>query len=358
MIYLLDLLGVFAFSFYGAYVALKKDLDIFGVVVCATLTAIGGGTIRELILNHTPFYFHDYNYLYIIFLGTIFSILTYKNFHIIDKYMLIVDAVGLVTFAFIGSKVAVDANLGLVGAIFFAVITAVGGGMLRDVVIREVPSILYQDLYATFCIILATLYYFFRDYMSNLLIVYGLLLFIFLLRVFVIYHKLNVWVPSRKFEQFTHLTWIRDSNRNPLPILMLLVSLLIALVLNNILPIANILYWPVKFIGLIFIVVGLNLVVFSLYYLKTYQVIIHEGDIPSKLIKTGPFKFSRNPVYLGFFAVTLGVAFLLGSLSSFFVPILFLLVINSTVIPLEETILKKTFKQEYLHYQKSVRKWI
>lgn len=358
MLYFLDLLGTFAFSFYGAYVALKKDLDIFGIIVCASLTALGGGTIRELMLNNTPFYFHDYNYLYVIFWGTIFSIITYKSFHVIDKYMLIIDGIGLATFAFIGSQKAVEANLGIFGAIFFAVITAVGGGILRDITIREIPKFLYQDLYAPLCILLAAVYYLFKDYMSNLFIAYGLLFLIFILRVFAIYHKLHIWVPSRKFEQFTHLVWIRDSNRNPLPILALLVSVLIGLFLNSLFPIATIMYAPINLIGSLFMGLGTALVVLSLFYMRTNRVIIKPGDVPSKLVKSGPFKFSRNPVYLGYFLISFGVALSLGSVSSFLAPILYFSVVNAIVIPFEESNLKKAFGREYLNYQKSVRKWI
>lgn len=205
-LYILDLIGVFAFSVYGAYIALKKDLDIFGIVVCAFLTALGGGTIRELILNHTPFWFHDYNYIYIVFLGIIFSVATYYHFHKIDKYMLIVDAIGLSTFAFIGSQKAIEVHLGLLGVIFFAVITAVGGGILRDILVREIPQVLYMDFYATPSIILAILYYFLEGQRSNLYTGYILILLVFIMRVIAIYKfKTNIWAPPIKQGKREHI---------------------------------------------------------------------------------------------------------------------------------------------------------
>ena len=94
-IYFFDLLGTFTFAAYGAYIGQRKLFDIFGIFICAFLTATGGGTIRELILGNVLFYFFDYNYFYAIILGTIFSICAYKMFDKINRYMLVVDAVGL-----------------------------------------------------------------------------------------------------------------------------------------------------------------------------------------------------------------------------------------------------------------------
>ncbi len=143
-IYFLDLLGTFTFAAYGAYVGQKRLFDIFGIFICAFLTATGGGTIRELILGNMLFYFFDYNYIYAIVLGTIFSICVYRMFDKINRYMLVVDAVGLTTFALIGATKAAEAELGAIAIIFLATITAVGGGLLRDVSIREVPQIFYR----------------------------------------------------------------------------------------------------------------------------------------------------------------------------------------------------------------------
>ena len=74
-IYVLDLIGTFAFAAYGAHVAIRKGFDIFGIFVAAFLTALGGGTLRELILGNVPFYFHDNNYVFVILVGyiTIFN---------------------------------------------------------------------------------------------------------------------------------------------------------------------------------------------------------------------------------------------------------------------------------------------
>jgi uncharacterized membrane protein YeiH len=196
-IYILDLLGTFTFAAYGAYVAQKKLFDIFGIVICAFLTATGGGTIRELILGNMLFYFFDYNYVYAIIAGTVFSICVYKMFEKINKYMLVVDAIGLTTFALIGATKAAEAQLGAVAIVFLATTTAVGGGLLRDVCIRQVPQIFYRDFYASPAIFLGTMYSIFINQMDRTLCVYGLIASTLLLRLAAIHFKINLWGPRR-----------------------------------------------------------------------------------------------------------------------------------------------------------------
>ncbi|MHC4430502.1 MAG: trimeric intracellular cation channel family protein [Planctomycetota bacterium] len=200
-IYFLDLLGTFTFAAYGAYIGQGKQFDIFGILICSFLTATGGGTIRELILGNMLFYFFDYNYIYAIILGTIFSICVYKTFDKINRYMLVVDAIGLTTFALIGAAKAAEAELGAVGIIFLATITAVGGGLLRDVSIREVPQIFYRDFYASPAIFLGIMYSVFVDHMDRTPCVYALIAGTFVLRLAAIRFKINLWAPRRDREK-------------------------------------------------------------------------------------------------------------------------------------------------------------
>jgi uncharacterized membrane protein YeiH len=200
-IYYLDLLGTFTFAAYGAYVGQGKQFDIFGILICAFLTATGGGTIRELILGNMLFYFFDYNYIYAIILGTIFSICAYKTFDKINRYMLVVDAIGLTTFALIGAAKAAEAELGAAGIIFLATITAVGGGLLRDVSIREVPQIFYRDFYASPAIFLGIMYSIFVDHMDRTTCVYALIAATLILRLAAIHFKIDLWAPRRDVQK-------------------------------------------------------------------------------------------------------------------------------------------------------------
>lgn len=190
--YLLDLIGTFAFSVYGAYVGLKKNFDYAGVTLCAFLCAMGGGTIRELILNRTPFYFYDLNYIYVMFAGIAFCTFTYSHFHKINRTMLVLDAVGLATFAFIGAAKAIEANLGFFGAVFFAALTALGGGILRDTIANKGPStFLEKDFYAGPVILSGALQYTFRNNMNDAFAAVALLSFIFTIRVIAIFSNID-----------------------------------------------------------------------------------------------------------------------------------------------------------------------
>lgn len=195
-LYFLDLLGVFSFAFFGAYVGVSKKLDLFGILVCAALTGLGGGTIREVMLGEIPIYLTDYNYFLAVVLGMIVSLVLYKNFHRLEKYFLVIDAIGLSTFAFIGAQRADLLQLSAIAIVFFAVITAVGGGIMRDIAIREIPYIFQKDFYATPTIILGILYAFFKDAMQDAVAAYGLILVVFVLRLLAIRFRFVLW--SRK----------------------------------------------------------------------------------------------------------------------------------------------------------------
>ncbi len=197
-LYILDLIGTLTFAFYGAYVGIEKRFDIFGIITTAFLTALAGGTIREIILGHLPLYFSDMYYVLAVFLGVIISIIAYPIFSRIHKYALIVDAIGLVTFAFIGAESASRAGLGAFGIIFLATLTAVGGGLIRDIAIAQTPQILYRDFYASPAIVLGILYVLFQNIiLQNPMYVYLILIIALTVRLFAIYFKLDLWGPWR-----------------------------------------------------------------------------------------------------------------------------------------------------------------
>ena len=197
-IYILDLIGTFAFAAYGTHVAIKKEFDIFGIFVAAFLTALGGGTIREFILGNVPFYFYDNNYILAILLGYIFSTGSHKIFDKISRYVLLIDAVGLSTFAFIGAEKAARVGLGAFGIIFLATVTAVGGGLLRDVTIREEPQILRSDFYASPAIFLGIFYALFRRHMDRNILIYSFISITFVLRLLAIHFHFKLWHPWKK----------------------------------------------------------------------------------------------------------------------------------------------------------------
>ena len=196
MIHLFDLLGTFAFAVFGANVAIRKKLDIFGVIVCGFLTAFGGGTIRSLLLAKTPFYFYNNVYIWIVLGGITFSILTYRYFKKIRRVMLLIDSVGLATFALIGAAAAAGASMGMFGIIALAVINAVGGGILRDSITHELPSIFHEGLYATPAALLGLAYALLPTFQHNASFIFIILGGTFLMRVASIYWHANLFKPS------------------------------------------------------------------------------------------------------------------------------------------------------------------
>jgi uncharacterized membrane protein YeiH len=197
-IYILDLIGTFTFAVYGSYFALKKDFDVLGIFVCAFLTAVGGGTIRELILGNVPFYFFDDSYILAIIFATIFTILIYRMFHRIKRFALVLDSIGLVTFAFIGASKASDMGLGIFAITFCATITAVGGGMLRDIVLGKVPEIMHRDFYASVAIILGVIYALADGKMTDFLWANLLIFSCLAIRLVAVFLKVDLWKPKKQ----------------------------------------------------------------------------------------------------------------------------------------------------------------
>ncbi len=153
LIYFLDLFGTFVFAATGAIRGIEKKLDIFGILVVATLTAVGGGTIRDIVLNQLPFYFSDKNYAITILLAIAFVIILRK---VIKKYwsiLVYLDAIGLGVFSIIGAIKGLNSGLSSLGILFTGLITGVGGGIIRDALVKEIPFVLEKEIYATASIV-------------------------------------------------------------------------------------------------------------------------------------------------------------------------------------------------------------
>jgi len=146
-----DLAGTVAFAVYGALSAIRYTrLDLVGVLVLGTVTAIGGGAMRDAILGATPVNaVADWRYPVAALAGAFVTFLAAKLLDRIENTIVVFDALGLGFFAVSGASKALDYGATSVGAVFLGVLTAVGGGVVRDVLIRRVPSVLYADLYAT-----------------------------------------------------------------------------------------------------------------------------------------------------------------------------------------------------------------
>jgi uncharacterized membrane protein YeiH len=160
LLFVLNLLGAAVFAISGVLAAVRKSLDLLGVVVIAIVTAIGGGTIRDLLLDRHPiFWFHETEHLLVIVSAALLTLVYLRFRRPPDRSLLVADALGLALFTIGGTQVAVEAELPAAIAIIMGVITGVAGGVVRDILTAEIPLILRRGhLYATASITGATLY--------------------------------------------------------------------------------------------------------------------------------------------------------------------------------------------------------
>ncbi|MDN3519869.1 trimeric intracellular cation channel family protein [Aquisalimonas lutea] len=150
LLYYLDLAGVAVFAASGVLATRDRELDIFGVVIVATFTAIGGGTLRDLLLAHHPiFWVVDPWYLVTILLSVLATVL-YLSLRPPPGFLfLVADACGLAIFALSGAKLALEAGHSPLIVIIMGAMTGVMGGMLRDVITARIPLVMRKEVYAT-----------------------------------------------------------------------------------------------------------------------------------------------------------------------------------------------------------------
>lgn len=146
--------------------------------------------------------------------------------------------------------------------------------------------------------------------------------------------------------------------RRFLPPTYCLICLLAALALHFLLPILRIIPAPYVYLGIPLIILGIGLNIWADGLFKRRATTVKPFEASSALIKEGPFRFSRHPMYLGFVALLLGAAVLLGSLAAFLGPIAMIIAMETLFIPHEERSLEETFGKEYLDYKQRVRRWL
>ncbi|MGP5203057.1 trimeric intracellular cation channel family protein [Psychrobacter aquimaris] len=150
LLYLLDMVGVIACAIAGTLLAQHKGFDIAGCILVSMVNAIGGGTLRDMVLDRHPiFWMTDLNYVIIITVTSIILQMFFHLYHKIDNALKLFDAIGLAAFSVIGFKVALIQDVSPIIAIMMGVWTAIIGGMLRDIICNEIPLVLQREIYIT-----------------------------------------------------------------------------------------------------------------------------------------------------------------------------------------------------------------
>ena len=163
-------IGTIAFAISGAMIAIDRKLDLFGIIFLGVVTAVGGGSVRDVILGHVPpRMFYNYHYVLIAALTAVTVFIAvrrhrngyFRNRERIDRYNNLFDAIGLGAFAVTGVEVAMNAGYGTNAflCIFLGMTTGVGGGILRDMLSRRLPYVLHKHVYALAAIAGSGLYY-------------------------------------------------------------------------------------------------------------------------------------------------------------------------------------------------------
>jgi uncharacterized membrane protein YeiH len=149
-VHIMDFLGVAVFAVSGVLAAGRKHLDWFGVLVIAMVTAVGGGTLRDLLIDRPVFWLVDTGFLWVIIAATLLTMVVVRIRNIPLRALLVADALGLALFAISGARIAEAAGYGGIVAVILGTMSGVAGGVLRDMLIAEIPLLLRDgEIYAT-----------------------------------------------------------------------------------------------------------------------------------------------------------------------------------------------------------------
>jgi uncharacterized membrane protein YeiH len=191
MFHLLDIIGTLFFAISGVLTGLNKKLDAFGVFVIAFVTALGGGTLRDILIGKTPVgWMIDTQYIYIVLFGVLISVLFRKKLDQLRVSLFLFDTIGLGIFTIIGIEKGISKDLDPMICIALGTMTASFGGVIRDILCNEIPILFRKEIYATICIIGGGLYFFLKQLNLNQDLLYLLTSsFIITLRLLAVYYK-------------------------------------------------------------------------------------------------------------------------------------------------------------------------
>jgi uncharacterized membrane protein YeiH len=165
MFHLLDIIGTIAFALSGALTAMSKKLDLFGVFIIAFVTAVGGGTLRDVMIGSTPVgWMSDLEYVYVICIAFVLALVFRRKFDRLRTSLLLFDTIGLGVFTLIGMEKGINIGLHPIVCIALGTMTACFGGVIRDILCTEIPVIFRKEIYATICILGGIIFFVLRKF--------------------------------------------------------------------------------------------------------------------------------------------------------------------------------------------------
>ncbi|EGV44292.1 trimeric intracellular cation channel family protein [Bizionia argentinensis JUB59] len=163
MFYAIDILGTIAFAISGVLVALSKRMDLFGILIIASVTAVGGGTLRDVLIGETPVsWMLNLNYIYVILATTILTIIFKSKIDYLRKSLFLFDTIGIGLYTVVGVEKGLSVGLDPIICIALGTMSACFGGVIRDILCNEIPVIFRKEIYATACIVGGLSYFLIR----------------------------------------------------------------------------------------------------------------------------------------------------------------------------------------------------
>lgn len=193
LILVLDIIGTVAFAVSGVLTALNRRMDPFGILIVASAAAIGGGTLRDVLIGVPVMWMHDLTYLYVILATTIITVPFRKRIRYIRRSLFLFDTIGLALYTVVGVEKGIEAGFSPVICIVLGTMTASFGGVLRDILSNKIPIIFRKEIYATASILGGVTYFILtKTSLSNGLIVIISMVSIMIVRLLAIYFDLSL----------------------------------------------------------------------------------------------------------------------------------------------------------------------
>lgn len=158
-IYFCDLFGTLVFAISGILIATEKKFDLIGAIIIGIVTAVGGGTLRDVLIGETPVgWMKDLNYLYVIFSAIPICFFFQKTIQKLQKGIFLFDTIGIGLFTILGLQKTLGVGLSPLVGVMMGTVSAVFGGVIRDVLTNEIPLIFRKEIYASACVAGALVY--------------------------------------------------------------------------------------------------------------------------------------------------------------------------------------------------------
>jgi uncharacterized membrane protein YeiH len=150
---IIDILGTISFSISGVLTALKKRMDPFGILIIAFVTAVGGGTLRDVLIDADITWMRNLTFVYVILGSAIFAVIFRKRLGYIRRSLFLFDTIGIALYTVVGVEKGIAAGFPPIICVFLGTMSACFGGVIRDILCNEIPIIFRREIYATACIL-------------------------------------------------------------------------------------------------------------------------------------------------------------------------------------------------------------